>query len=97
VMSALIDINVIAAKNSGGYVSEDCWVTSQFADGRVRRSAGRNIGQHPDDIHSLLGGFDLPEFIRKNFRTAPGQEIRLVQSAGVMVGPGDGTPLPPPT
>jgi hypothetical protein len=97
VLDALAEINAIAAKNSGGCVSEDCWVTSQFADGRVRRSASRNIGQHPGDIHSLLGSFDLSEFIRKNFRAAPGQEIRLVQSAGATAGPGDGTPLPPPT
>lgn len=97
VSKALAEINAIAAKHSGGRVSEDCWVTSQIADGRIRRSAGRNVGQHPGDIHAIFGGLDLFEFIRKNFRAAPGQEIRLVQSAGVTAGAGDGTPLPPPT
>lgn len=94
VLDALAEINAIAAKHSRGYVSEACWVTSQVADGSATRSASLNIGQHPGDIHSLLGNLDIPEFIRKNFRAAPGQEIRLVQSAGVT---GQGTPLPPPT
>ena len=97
VLDALADINTIAAKDSRGYISEGCWVTSQVADGRVRRSASRNIGQHQGNIPSLLGGFDLSEWVRKNFRAAPGKEICIVQSAGATYGPGDGTPLPPPT
>lgn len=97
VLDALADINAIAAKHGRGYVSEGCWVTSQVADGRVRRSASRNIGQHRGGIPQVLGGLDLSEWVRKNFRAAPGEEIRIVQSAGAMYGPGDGTPLPPPT
>ena len=97
VSEVLAEINAIAAKNSEGLVSEDCWVTSQFGDGSVRRSASLNVGQNPGGIHSLIGGFDLAEFVQKNFRPAPGQEIRLIQGAGVVAGPGGGTPLPPPT
>lgn len=97
VLDALANINAIAAKHGRGYVSEGCWVTSQVADGRVRRSAGRNIGQHPGDIPQLLGGLDLSKWVRENFRAATGQEIRIVQSAGATYGPGDGTPVPSPT
>ena len=96
-LDALADINAIASKHSRGYVSEGCLVTSQVADGRVRRSASRNIGQRPGDIPQILGGLDVSKWVKENFRAAPGQEIRVVQTAGVMGGPGDGTPVPPPT
>jgi hypothetical protein len=96
ILNALANINAIAAKHSRGWVSEDCWTTSQIADGRVRRSASLNVGQHPGGAPALFGGFDLHEFIKKNFRAAPGKEIRFVQGAGVMAGPGDATPMPPP-
>jgi|HubBroStandDraft_6_1064221.scaffolds.fasta_scaffold136454_2 hypothetical protein len=97
ILKALADINAIAAKDSNGYVSQDCWVTSQTVDGRVRRSASLNIGQHEGAIHQLVGGFDVSEFIKKNFRAAPGKEIKLIQGAGAMAGPGDAIPLPPPS
>jgi hypothetical protein len=97
VLDTLAEINSIAAKSSGGYVSQACWVTSQVADDGDLRAASLNVGQHSGDIHSLFRGFDLPDFIKKNFRAAPGQEIRFVQGAGVISGPGGGTPLPPPT
>jgi hypothetical protein len=96
ILKALAEINALAAKNSHGYVSENCWVTSQIADGRVRRSASMNIGQNPGNVSMLFGGFDVTDWVKKNFRAAPGQELGLVQSAGVMAGPGDAIPNPPP-
>ncbi len=97
VLAALGQINAIAAQRSQGYVSEDCWVTSQTADGRVRRSAGLNVGERAGDIPIIFGGGEMFELVRKNFGPALGQNIRLVQSAGAMYGPGDGTPLPLPS
>lgn len=97
VLNALADINAIAARHGQGYVSHGCWVTSQVADGRARLSTSQNIGQHPGDIPLLQAGFDLFEWVRKNFRAAPGREICIVNTAAVTCGPGDGTPLPPPT
>jgi hypothetical protein len=35
VTAALQEINATAARNSRGWVSEECWVTAQFADGEV--------------------------------------------------------------
>ncbi len=96
ILDALTAINAVAARNSRGYVSEGCWVTSQVADGRVRRTASRNVGDHGGSIPQLLHGLGLSDWIKKNYRAAPGKEIRLVQSAGVIAGPGDGVPVPPP-
>ena len=96
ILDALTAINAVAARNSQGYVSEDCWVTSQVADSRVRRSAMRNVGDRGGSIPQLQSGVDLSDWIKKTFRAAPGKEIRLVQSAGAILGPGDGVPLPPP-
>jgi len=39
---------------------------------------------------------DLTEWVKRNFRAAPGSEISLVQSAGVVAGLGDAIPMPPP-
>lgn len=97
VLDELADINAIAAKHGRGYVSEACWVTSQVADGRVRRAASRNVGQQSGAIPLLLGGVDLSEWLKTNFRPAPGQEIRIVQSASAAYGPGDGKPVPAPS
>jgi hypothetical protein len=96
IMNALSRINAIAAKNSKGIVSENCWVTSVVADGRIRREAGLNVGQNPGNITSRVGDFDIGEFVRQNFEPAPGKTIRLIQTAGVVLGPGDGTPQAPP-
>jgi hypothetical protein len=97
ILGALAEINAIAAKGGRGYISEACWVTSQTAEGPVRRSASLNIGQHQGDIHLLQGNLDLLDFVQKNFQAAPGKEISLVQGAGVSAGPSHGTPLGPPT
>ena len=96
VLDELANINAVAAKHGGDYVSEACWVTSQVADGRVRRSTGRNVGQQQGGIPLVMGGIDVSDWVKKNFRPAPRQEIRLVQSAGAAYGPGDGTPIPEP-
>jgi hypothetical protein len=97
ILDELREINKIAAKHSRGYVSEGCWLASQVADGRMRRSAGRNIGDHPGDMPLLIGGIDISKFVKENFRSAPGEEMRLQQTVSVVAGPGDGTPLPAPT
>ena len=96
ILDVLTAINSVAARNSQGYVSEGCWVTSQIADGRARRSAMRNVGDRAGSIPQLEVGGDLSDLIKKNFRAAPGKEIRLRESVGVIFGPGDGVPLPPP-
>jgi hypothetical protein len=96
VMDRLSKINASAAKRSGGSVSEECWVTSQISTDRDVRSSMQNVGQAGGWVGQSFGGVDMNEFMRKNFRAAPGQEIKLVQAAGVMVGPGGGTPVPPP-
>ena len=96
IIDELSAINAIAARNSGGYVSEECWVTSQVTNGRARRSAGRNVGEQGGAIPLVQGGMDVTEWVRKNFRAAPGKEIRLVQDAGMIVGPGDMVSVPPP-
>jgi hypothetical protein len=96
IIDELSAINVIAARDSGGYVSEECWVTSQVTDGRARRSATRNVGEQGGSIPSVQAGMDLTDWVMKNLRAAPGKEIRLVQGASVIVGPGDLVPVPPP-
>jgi hypothetical protein len=96
ILNVLARVNAIAAKHSRGCVSEDCWVTSKIADGRVRRSASLNVGQHKGGVPLISEGLDLHEWIKRNFRAAPGEEITIVQSAGAIFGPGDGIPLSPP-
>jgi hypothetical protein len=96
IMNALAEINSASAKHSNGWVSEGCWVTSQYLDGRIRRSAAINVRQHSGGIPQIMAGIDMAEFVKQNFRAAPGQEIRIVQAAGATVGPGDGIPTPPP-
>jgi hypothetical protein len=93
VLDELAAINAAAARNSQGYVSEECWVTSQIADGATRRSAMRNVGERGGLIPLLMHGMDTSRWVKENFRAAPGKELRLVQRAGVM---GRGVPLPPP-
>ena len=97
ILEALARINKISAKHSGGLVSEGCWVNSQISEGRVRRRAARNFGDHSGTIHQVLGGLDMSQWIKENFQVPLGKEIQIVQSAGVRLGPEDWTPLPPPT
>lgn len=93
ICDTLATINATAARNSGGLVSEGCWVSSQIADGERRRSTIRNVGEHGDAVPHLRGGVDLIQRIKQNFQAAPGQELRVTHLGGVM---GPGTPLPPP-
>ena len=95
VLNMLAEINAIAAKNSGGWVSENCWVTSQTSDGGSLRSSSRNVGQQPGTVPHVFGGMDISEWIKENFRAAPGKQITFVQGAGVKTGPTGGTPMPP--
>jgi len=97
VMRVLAEINAIAAESSNGYVSEGCWVSSQVVDScGVLRSAGFNEGQHAGMISSLLGGSDVAEFVKENFRTAPGKQLSIVQNAGAIYAPGKSTPIAAP-
>jgi hypothetical protein len=88
ILDELADINAKAAEHGNGYISKDCWTTFQVADGDSRRTASRNIGQHPGSLPMILGGIDMSEFVRNNFRPNPGAEMRLVQSAGFVLGAG---------
>jgi hypothetical protein len=96
ILDTLADINAMAARNSGGYISEGCWVTSTLADGRVRRSTMQNIGTQGGSIPQLFAGVDLWEKIRRDFRAEPGKELRLDTAASAIFGPGDTIPVPPP-
>ncbi len=96
IIEELRSINAVAARRSQGHVSEGCWVTSQVADGRVRRSASRNFSEQGGLIPLIHHGMDLSEWVKENFRAAPGKQISLVQTAGFIAGPVYATPLPPP-
>jgi hypothetical protein len=92
ILDALKSINAAAAPHSNGYVSADCWVTSQLADGPGRRTAGINTAKQGGSIPHLQAGVDLHDVLKKIFR--PGTLGNLVQSASVFGSPG--TPSPPP-
>jgi hypothetical protein len=85
VLDTLAGINAITARNSGGYVSEGCWVTSTLADGRVRRSAMQNVGIQGGSIPQLFAGVDLWERIRRDFRAEPGKKLRLDTAASAIL------------
>lgn len=97
VLEVLRQINAAAAKRSHGWISEGCWLTSQLVESQAIRSTAQNIGAHAGGVPILIGGLDITEFVLKNFEPAPGQQIRLLQSASVSAGPGGGTPLPLPS
>jgi hypothetical protein len=96
IVDVLREINVVAAKNSGGYISEGCWVASQVSDGSARRRSGLNMGPHEGGIPQLLGGLDISKWVETNFRAAPGKRIGLRQMAAFVGGPGNAAPVPPP-
>ena len=56
----------------------------------------RNVGEHEGSVGQVFAGMDMLDWIKKNFRAAPGKKLQLHQLGGVMVGPGGGVPLPPP-
>jgi len=92
-MDALAEINATAARNNRGCVSEGCWVTAQYADGRDRHFATFNVGDQDGSITELALGMNLTDIVKKNFRAAPGKELRPVQSAGLMLAPRPGAPM----
>jgi hypothetical protein len=93
VMDKLAQINATSAGNSGGWVSDECWVTVQTGNDREIRQASRNVGGQAGFISHVVSGIDIADFIRQNFQAASGQELRLVQGAGTM---GQGVPQPGP-
>ena len=96
IFSSLREINRIAAVRSKDYVSEDCWTTSQIADGLSRRMASRGTGQIQGAVPQILAGLDIQEWIKQNFRVAPGKEIQFVQAAGMLAHSSAMVPLPAP-
>jgi hypothetical protein len=96
ILNQLAEINKVAANNSSGWISEGCWTTSLAKDDLNLRSTARNVGNREGSVPQLTGSFDISDWIKQNFRAAPGQEIKIVQSAGVIAGSGGATPLPQP-
>jgi hypothetical protein len=94
ILNQLAEINKVAANNSSGWISEGCWTTSLAKDDLNLRSTARNVGNREGSVPQLTGSFDISDWIKQNFRAAPGQEIKIVQSAGVIAGSGGATPLP---
>jgi len=91
---ALAAINAIAAKKSGGSVSNGCWISSQVVDGKARRFDIRNVGQHGDSVQHILGGVDVADLMKKQFEPAPGEELRVKHIGGLTMGRSE-PPLPP--
>jgi hypothetical protein len=98
IQDGLAAINAIAAGNSQGYVSKECWVTSQQAsNGGGLRFAAINVGEQKGLVTHVRGGFDVFDWVKKNFRAAPGKEIGLRQRVSMMIpGQEDVRPVPPP-
>jgi SEC-C motif len=90
IQEALAKINERAAARSADSVSAECMVSSLSAD---RTSSSRNFGSVPGIPDSFMGGINISEFIKKNFKSVPGKPIALVQSAGKS---GTGVPVPEP-
>jgi hypothetical protein len=73
-------------------ISEGCWVSSLFADGKEH---GWNYGEVPGVPGMVVPGFDFGEYLRKTLEPAPGKHITLRQTASVHRA--KSVPLPPPT
>lgn len=61
-------------------ISQGCWVNSLFQNGTT---AGENHGQVAGIPSEIMTGQDITRWARENLRAAPGQEIRVVQTASV--------------
>ncbi len=96
ILDTLAAINAIASRTSSGYVSEGCWVTSQIADARMRRISARYVGENKGSVPTLMPGLEILDHIKKNFNVKTGTDLRLIPIGGVIIGPGDGIPTPPP-
>jgi hypothetical protein len=93
---ALAEINAHAAGNGSDYISKGCWIAAQYAGANLRRTQMRNVGDHEGSVGQVFVGVDMLDWIRKNFRAAPGKKLQMHQLGGAMVGLGGGVPLPPP-
>lgn len=82
--------NQLAASRRGFVetISQGCWVTSVFADGR---SAGLNYGQVPGIPLEVATGIEFSGMLRNLLRPAPGKQVAIVQSISVI---GSSSPLP---
>lgn len=89
----LAGINKRAASHPthGHWISAGCMVTSLLRDGTMQLHNDGAIAGVPA---RFLGPLNLAEIVQKNFRTAPGKKITLVQSAAA--GPLQGRPMPQP-
>ena len=86
-LDELSAIHAIASKNSRGCISEGCWASAQIADQRARRITTVNSGGTLGSVPQLMSGIDILDFVKKNFRAAPGQEIKIEHIGGVIAGP----------
>lgn len=89
----MADANRTAAQRGpyAALISEGCWVSSMFADGK---ELSRNYGEVPGIPGQLMSGFNMGEFLRKTLHPAPGKQIAL-RSHTAMFG-AKFVPLPPP-
>jgi hypothetical protein len=94
--AALKDINRISSVRSRDYVSEDCWTASQFADGRALHRTAGGTAQVEGNVPLLLGGVDVAESIKQNFRPELAEQLRLLVTAGVLSHASDQTAVAPP-
>ena len=93
IQSLLSAVNARASASSGGSVSENCWVSSIWLDGKDIHSSNKNLGQVEGHPHMIMDGMD----VSKQLRDALGTEFqgrRLIQSVSTQ---GKGKPLRPPT
>jgi hypothetical protein len=70
IRSELATINAVAAPNGNGGISEECCVSSLFADGpETIRGEMVNIGRRGGDMHRVgagVGTFDIKELVKKH-------------------------------
>ncbi len=78
--------NRLAASRYAQTISQGCWVTSIFADGR---SQSVNHGEVPGIPYRIGYGLDTPGLVRSLLHPPPGREIVLRQSATARSEPSD--------
>ena len=78
--------NQLAASRYAQTISQGCWVTSIFADGR---SQSVNHGEVPGIPYRIGYGLDTPGLVRRLLHPPPGREIVLRQSATARSEPSD--------
>ena len=76
IASALAMVNAFAARQSGGTISQGCWVQGLFSDGN---SFGRNHGVVPGTPSNIVaGGLDMGQWLATEFPAAPGDRKSVV-------------------